>query len=67
MGVNLPEPGPEVVVPGVTLATAAAQINATGRNDMALLAFAESTTVGGVFTQSGFRADNTHSESYQDC
>ncbi|MFV2089031.1 MAG: bifunctional glutamate N-acetyltransferase/amino-acid acetyltransferase ArgJ [Pseudomonadales bacterium] len=56
MAVNLSEPGKLSAVPGVELATGAAAIKAADRDDVTLVSFVDSTTIGGVFTQSSFRA-----------
>ncbi len=56
MAVNLAPPAELLAVPGVRLATGAAAIKAADRDDVALMVFAEGTSVAGVFTQSSFRA-----------
>jgi len=58
MAVNLAEPGGLLVIPGVTLGAAQAQVKESGspRDDVAVLAFEPGTTVACVFTQSGFAA-----------
>lgn len=69
MPVNLAEPGELLPVSGVTLAAGAAQVKPaapdsgteetperTLRDDLAVIALAENSTVAGVFTQSGFAA-----------
>ena len=56
MAVNLPPMGALAPVPGIRVGTAAAGIKHTGRDDLALFELAEGSTVGGIFTQSAFRA-----------
>lgn len=56
MSVNLPALDDVLAVPGVRLATAAAAIKHSQRDDIALLVLAEGSTVSGVFTRSSFRA-----------
>lgn len=56
MAVNCPEPADLLPVPGVRLASAAAAIKATDRDDVAVWLLDAGTTVSGVFTQSHFKA-----------
>ena len=56
MAVNLPPVGDLLAVPGIRIGTAAAGIKYRGRDDLALFALDTGSTVGGVFTQSSFRA-----------
>lgn len=70
MAVNLAAPGELLVVPGVTLGAASAQVKVSAapdsdtsdrisdssREDVAVMVFEPGTTVAGVFTQSGFAA-----------
>lgn len=56
MAVNLPPPGELRAVPGIRIGTAAAGIKYRDRDDLALFALEPGTTVGGIFTQSSFRA-----------
>ncbi|MDE0451939.1 MAG: bifunctional glutamate N-acetyltransferase/amino-acid acetyltransferase ArgJ [Gammaproteobacteria bacterium] len=56
MAVNLPPAGELSAVPGIRIGTAAAGIKYREREDLALFAFGEGSTVGGVFTRNSFRA-----------
>jgi len=56
MAVNLSMPQEAAAVPGVSLASGAAAIKATGRDDVTLISLAPGTSVAGVFTRSSFRA-----------
>ena len=56
MAVNLPPLGELRAVPGIRIGTAAAGIKYRDRDDLALFALEPGSTVGGVFTQSSFRA-----------
>ena len=56
MSVGLPAPGELLPVPGVKLASAAANIHSTARDDLVLLVFEASADVSAVFTKSSFRA-----------
>ena len=50
MAVGLKEPGELFPVSGIRLATAAAGIRYSNRDDMALLEIAEGSTIAAVFT-----------------
>ena len=56
MAVNLPPLGVLDPVPGIRIGTAAAGIKYQGRDDLALFGLDPGSTVGGIFTRSGFRA-----------
>lgn len=56
VAVNLPPAGELSAVPGIRIGTAAAGIKYRERDDLALFAFGEGATVGGVFTRNSFRA-----------
>jgi len=56
MAVNLPPVGELLAVPGIRIGTAAAGIKYRERDDLAVFALDSGSTVGGVFTQSSFRA-----------
>ncbi len=56
MAVNLPPAGELRAVPGIRIGTAAAGIKYRERDDLALFAFGEGATVGGIFTRNSFRA-----------
>ena len=56
MAVNLPPVGELLAVPGILIGTAAAGIKYREREDVAVFALDPGATVGGIFTQSSFRA-----------
>lgn len=56
MAVNLPPVGELLAVPGIRIGTAAAGIKYREREDLAVFALDAGATVGGIFTQSSFRA-----------
>ena len=56
MAVNLPPVGELRAVPGIRIGTAAAGIKYRDRDDLAVFALEKGSTVGGIFTQSSFRA-----------
>lgn len=56
MAVNLPPMGDLSAVPGIRVGTATAGIRYEGRDDLAVFELAPGSTIGGVFTQSSFRA-----------
>ena len=56
MAVNLPEPDGILAVPGVRLASGAAEIRQAGRDDLLLMVLPPDSAVAGVFTRSAFRA-----------
>ena len=56
MAVNLTPVGALTAVPGIRIGTAAAGIKYPERDDLALFALDEGSTVGGIFTRSSFRA-----------
>ena len=56
MAVNLPPVGALLAVPGIRIGTAAAGIKYRERDDLAVFALDSGSTVGGIFTQSSFRA-----------
>ena len=56
MAVNLQPPGELRAVPGIRIGTAAAGIKYRDRDDLALFALEPGSSVGGIFTQSSFRA-----------
>ena len=56
MAVNLPPVGELLAVPGIRIGTAAAGIKYRERDDLAVFALDAGATVGGIFTQSSFRA-----------
>ena len=56
MAVNLPPVGELRAVPGIRIGTAAAGIKYRERDDLAVFALDAGSTVGGIFTRSGFRA-----------
>ena len=56
MAVNLPPMGTLAPIEGIEIGTAAAGIKHPDRDDVAVFAFAVGTVVGGVFTQSSYRA-----------
>ncbi len=56
MAVNLPPVGELLAVPGIRIGTAAAGVKYREREDLAVFALDTGATVGGIFTQSSFRA-----------
>ena len=56
MAVRVPPMGALLGVPGIRVGVAAAGVKHPDRDDLALFALREGTTVGGVFTQNVFRA-----------
>ena len=56
MAVNLPPVSELRAVPGIRIGTAAAGIKYRARDDLAVFALDPGSTVGGIFTQSSFRA-----------
>ena len=56
MAVNLPPVGKLRAVPGIRIGTAAAGIKYRDRDDLAVFSLEKDSTVGGIFTQSSFRA-----------
>ena len=56
MAVNLPPLGELRAIPGIRIGTAAAGIKYRERDDLAVFALEKGSTVGGIFTQSSFRA-----------
>ena len=56
MAVNLPPVSELRAVPGIRIGTAAAGIKYRARDDLAIFALDPGSTVGGIFTQSSFRA-----------
>lgn len=56
MAVHLPPVGDLLAVPGIRIGTAAAGIKYRERDDLAVFALDSGSTVGGIFTQSSFRA-----------
>ena len=56
MAVNLPPMGDLSPVSGIRVGTARAGIRYEGRDDLAVFELAPGSKVGGVFTQSSFRA-----------
>ena len=56
MAVNLPPVGELLAVPGIRIGTSAAGIKYREREDLAVFALDTGATVGGIFTQSSFRA-----------
>ena len=56
MAVNLPPLGELRAIPGIRIGTAAAGIKYRDRDDLAVFALEKGSTVGGIFTQSSFRA-----------
>ena len=56
MAVNLPPLGELRAIPGIRIGAAAAGIKYRDRDDLAVFALDKGSTVGGIFTQSSFRA-----------
>ena len=56
MAVNLPPLGELRAIPGIRIGAAAAGIKYRERDDLAVFALDKGSTVGGIFTQSSFRA-----------
>ncbi len=56
MSVNLPPPGELASIPGIRIGTARAGIKQSQRDDLVVMLLAVGTQVGGVFTQSAFKA-----------
>ena len=54
MAVNWPTDTPWFPVPGIRLASAAAGIRYSGRDDVVLIALATGTTVAALFTRNAF-------------